>query len=202
MPETKKRFENDVTPEISLPLKERLIAFRAGHLGETLPDIPKPTSGRLGDILKPLQQIIRLVKPEREPHFLQLVRELESDRLIEKGDSIEAQILMVLIGLKDEVERGILPVKTITDAFNEEKSDKYKVTYQRVGRRLSAMGFKKCRAHDGASAIIWNDESIERMKETYGLQKTSETSDRSVTSDPQPDVTGVSDDTDVSRRLF
>lgn len=202
MPETKKRFENDVTPEISLPLKERLIAFRAGHLGERLPDIPKPTSGRLGDILKPLQQIIRLVKPEREPHFLQLVRELEADRLIEKGDSIEAQILMVLIELKEEVERGILPVKTITDAFNEEKSDKYKVTYQRVGRRLSAMGFKKCRAHDGASAIIWNEESIERMKDTYGLKKTSETSDRSETSAPQPDVTGVSDDTDVSRRLF
>ena len=151
---------------------------------------------------KPLQQIIRLVKPERESHFLRLVRELESDRLVEKGDSIEAQILMVLISLEDEVERGILPVKRITDAFNEEKPERYKVTYQRVGRRLSAMGFKKCRAHDGASAIMWNEECIERMKETYGLKKTSETSDRSETSIPQTDVTGVSDDTDVSRKLF
>jgi hypothetical protein len=55
---------------------------------------------RLGDILKPLQQIIRMVKPEREPYFLRLIRELESEKLIEKADSIEAQILMVLVGLE------------------------------------------------------------------------------------------------------
>jgi hypothetical protein len=80
------------------------------------------------------------------------------------------------------VERGILPVKKITDAFNEGKSEKGQMTYQRVGRWLSAMGFKKARACDGASAIIWDDESIERMKEKYVLRKTSETSDRSETS--------------------
>ena len=154
MPETSKRFENDVTPELSLPLKERLIAFRARHLGETLADIPKPASGRLGDILKPLQQIIRMVKPEREPSLLRLIRQIESEKLIEKADSLESQILMTLIGLKRQVERGILPVKAITDAFNEGKSEKSQLTYQRIGRRLSAMGFKKARASDGASAII------------------------------------------------
>lgn len=89
MPETSKRFENDVTPELSLSLKERLVAFRARHLGETFVNIPKPASGRLGDILKPLQQIIRLVKPEREIRFLELVKELEAERLIEKADSLE-----------------------------------------------------------------------------------------------------------------
>ncbi|HUU29587.1 MAG TPA: CHC2 zinc finger domain-containing protein [archaeon] len=182
MCETIRQFENNVTPELSLPLKERLIAFRARHLGETLADIPKPAAGRLGDILKPLQQIIRLVKPEREPSFLRLIRQIESEKLIEKADSLEAQILMVLIGLEDEVERGILPVKKITDAFNEGKSEKSQVTYQKVGRRLTAMGFKKARASDGASTIIWDKESIERMKETYGLRKTSETSDKSDTS--------------------
>lgn len=202
MPETSRRFENDVTPEISLPFKERLIAFRAAHLGETFADIPKPAAGRLGDILKPLQQIIRMVKPEREPSFLRLVRELEAEKLIEKADSLEAQILMTLIGLKGQVERGILPVKVITDAFNEGKSEKSQVTYQRVGRRLSAMGFKKARASDGASAIIWDEESIERMKETYGLRKTSETSDRSETQAPFPGDTDVPDDTDVFRNPF
>lgn len=191
MPETSRRFENDVTPELSLLFKERLIAFRAAHLGETFADLPKPAAGRLGDILKPLQQMIRLVKPEREPSFLRLVRELEAEKLIEKADSLEAQILMTLIGLKGQVERGILPVKVITDAFNKGKSEKSQMTYQRVGRRLSAMGFKKARASDGASAIIWDEESIERMKETYGLRKTSETSETSETSVPITDVTDV-----------
>ena len=105
---------------------------------------------------------------------MRLVRELEAEKLIEKADSLEAQILGVLIGLKDQVERGILPVKAITDAFNEGKSDKSQVTYQRVGRRLSAMGFKKARAGNNA-AILWDQENIERMIDTYGLRETHET---------------------------
>lgn len=202
MPETSIRFENDVTPEISLPLKERLIAFRARHLGEGFTDIPKPAAGRLGDILKPLQQIIRLVRPDREPTFLRLVKELEAEKLIERRDSLEAEILATLIGLKDEVEHGILPVKLITDTFNEGRSEKSRISYQRVGRRLSAMGFKKGRTSDGASAIIWDAEGIERMEETYGLRKTSVTSDTSVTPEEKTDVTDLSGDTDVSRSLL
>lgn len=188
MPETSKRFENDVTPEIALPLKERLVAFRAAHLGRELVSIQKPAAGRLGDILKPLQQIIRMVKPEREPAFLRLVRELEAEKLIEKADSLEAQILMTIIRLKAQVEGDLLPIKAITDTLNEGRPDRSRITYQRVGRRLSAMGFKKVRASDGAFAIIWDGENIARMKETYGLCKTSETpvlisSDNSTTSE-------------------
>ncbi len=202
MPETSKRFENDVTPELSLPYKECLVAFRARHLGESYANIPKPAHGRLGDILKPLQQIIRMVRPDREPAFLRLVRELEAEKLVEKRDSLEAEILMTIIELEDQVERGILPNKVITDTFNEGRSERSKFTYQKVGRRLSAMGFKKGRTSDGASAIIWDEGNIERMRDTYGLHKTSEISDTSETSVGQADVTDLSDDTDVSRSLF
>ena len=52
--EARRRFENDVIPEQSLELKERLTAFRARHLGDTLPELLKPVPGRLGDIIKPL----------------------------------------------------------------------------------------------------------------------------------------------------
>ena len=203
MPEASKRFENDVTPELSLPLKERLIAFRARHLGESLPDIKNPAAGRLGDILKPLQQIVRLVKPNREPSFLKLVRALEEEKLMEKADSLEAQLLRTLIGLKDQVERGILPVKVITDAFNEGKSERSHITYQKVGRRLKAMGFKKGgTTSDGASAIFWDEESIARMMDKYGLQKMSETSEMPESFVQQVCISDVSDDTDVSRSRF
>jgi len=202
MPETNRKFENDVTPELSLPLKERLVAFRARHLGETLADIPKPAAGRLGDILKPLLQVIRLVKPEREVIFLELVKELEARRMIEKADTLEAQILTVVIQLEDQVEKGILPIKVITDTFNEGKSERAVITYQRVGRRLSAIGFEKARTSDGASAIVWDEKHIARMTESYGLEKTSETPERSETSDRQTDVTDVFGDTDVLRTPF
>jgi DNA primase catalytic core len=201
MPETAKRFEEDVTPLRALPLKEKLITFRARHYGEKLAYIPKPALGRLGDILKPIQQIIRLVRPDREAYFLKLVKKLESEKLIEKADSIEAQILTVLSGLRGNVDKGMLPVKDITDSFNEDRSDKYKVTYQRIGRRLSAMGFSKVRTSNGASAIVWDEEKLERIKDSYGLSKTSETPDTSDTP-KDPYVTDVSCDTDLLRRPF
>ncbi|MDP3024363.1 MAG: CHC2 zinc finger domain-containing protein [candidate division Zixibacteria bacterium] len=180
MPESSRRFENDVTPELSLPLKERLIAFRARHLCQALPDMPKPVAGRLGDILKPLQQVIRLVRPDRETFFLNLVKELEAERLIDKADSLEGQILTVLIRLEDQVEGGTLPVKLIADTLNEDKSEKSQISYQRVGRRLSAMGFKKERAGNNM-AILWDQKKIERMRDTYGLRETHETHKRNET---------------------
>ena len=169
MPETSKRFENDVTPALCLPYKERLVAFRARHLGEELPEIHKPAGGRLGDILKPLHQIILLVRPEREGAFLRLVRQIEEERLTEKADSLEAHILAVVARLGDQVERRLLPVKKITDAFNEGRPEKAQVTYQRIGRRLSAMGFKKDRGGDGAFAIVWDEELLNKLKQKYGL---------------------------------
>jgi len=52
------------------------------------------------------------------------------------------------------------------------------------------MGFKKARASDGASVIIWDEESIKRMKETYGLRETSEISETSaINSGVNPDIT-------------
>jgi hypothetical protein len=197
MPQSHRRFENDVTPELALPLKERLTAFRARFQGKSLPEITKPASGRLGDILKPLLQIIKLVKPEREQLFLSLVRNLEKDRLIDKSDSLEAQILLVLASLEDQVERGILPVKTITDSFNEGKPENAQFTYQRMGRKLAGLGFKKGKTGDGASAILWDDEKLARIFSAYGLKESSETSETPETPKEKTDISDQSDVSDV-----
>ncbi|MFH1900840.1 MAG: hypothetical protein ABIK26_01155 [Candidatus Omnitrophota bacterium] len=177
MPESNRRFENDVTPEFALSLKERLVAFKARHLGEKFQDIIKPASGRLGDILKPLQQIICLVKPEKEKSFLKLAKALEKGRLMEKADTLEAQILDEVIKHKEDTINGALPVKKITDALNDGKQEKFQFSYQRIGRRLAAMGFRKAKTRDGASAIIWDEKSIELMKGKYGLKETSVSSE-------------------------
>jgi DNA primase catalytic core len=202
MPETGRRFENDVTPELARPLRERLVAFRARHLGELLPDTPKPASGRLGDILKPLLQVIRLVKPEREGHFLKLVKELEAERLIEKASSLEAEILGAVLDLESQLEHGMLPVKLVTDTLNLERPEKRKLSYQLIGRRLSAMGLRKATTPTGAAAILWSQEQIERMKNAYGVRKTSVTSATSETPEKQTAVTDVTEDSDVCQRVL
>jgi hypothetical protein len=156
-----------------------------------LEDVPKPANGRLGDILKPLLQVIRLTCPEREIAFLRLVGELEQQRMIEKSDSLEGEILVTMIRLADQVDKGGLPVKLITDEINRDRSERAKISYQRVGRKLNAMGFKKGKTDTGASAVVWDQRQLEKVSEKYGLRETSETPEQS------PDVTDVSEVSDV-----
>jgi len=81
--------------------------------------------------------------------------------------NLEAQILKTIIGLKHQVKNGILPVKTITDAFNQERSEQsqsqdpeFGLTYHRIGRLLSTMGFRKAKTQGGTSAIIWDHKLL------------------------------------------
>jgi hypothetical protein len=92
-----------------------------------------------------------------------------------------AQILGTIIGLKEEVKKGMLPVKTITDSFNQGKCKESQLTYQRIGRILSAMGFAKGKARilcleiGSNSGILWDQENIERLEKIHGLHQTQET---------------------------
>ena len=45
--------------------------------------------------------------------------------------------------MKAEHSNGVLPVKLITESLNKGKSDKNKITAQRVGRVLDALGLIK-----------------------------------------------------------
>ena len=120
---------------------------------------------------------------------MELVRELERGRLIDKSDSLEARILLVLDFLKEQVEKGIMPVKLITDTFNEGKPENARITYHRMGHKLAALGFMKGKTGDGASAILWDEQKFMRIFSAYGLGETSETSEtpKNVPAD-KPDI--------------
>ncbi|MDD4051049.1 MAG: CHC2 zinc finger domain-containing protein [candidate division Zixibacteria bacterium] len=197
MPDSTHRFEDDVTPQAALPLKERLVAFRARQLGIPLPDVQKPSQGRLGDILKPILQVIRLVRPDREEALNSMVKMLEGERQLEKAESTEAQILQAVLSLNSKVENGILPIKSIVEVINQDKPERQKHTSQMVGRRLSALGIGKAKTTAGASAIIWNQRQLEQIAGKYGLIETSVTPVTSVYPAPDTQDTDLTEDTGV-----
>jgi Mg2+ and Co2+ transporter CorA len=128
---------------------------------------------KVQDALKAIQLKQKLVKKsEAEEFFWQAIddiRDSEQERLENlesRTEDLQAQILKNIIRLKYEVKNGVLPVKTITDAYNQEKSKEHQFTYQRIGRLLSKMGFQKGKAGNN-SAILWNEEKIDQMLETY-----------------------------------
>jgi hypothetical protein len=172
MPQTSKRFEDDVTEAMTMPYKERLVAFRAKHLGNPLPEAKKPVSGRLGDILRPLLQIIRLVKPSQEPDFMRLISEIQNQRRIEKAESLEAQVLLSILRLKDKVQRGVLPVQAITDELNQGKAEKYQFSAKRISGVLKSLGLSTPgTTSTGAAGMIWNEAVMDKLLTTYSIKQ-------------------------------
>ena len=173
MPASRKQFNNDVKPENALGLKSRLVAFRARHLFDKLPDADKPTSGRLGDIMRPILQIVKLVSPEDQESFKNLLSEIEEGRRLEKSSSWEAQIIQTIIDLKDEIESGVpplLPQKVILEKYNEGVREEYQISSQGLGHRLKALGFESKKMGDGRMGVVWNEELLASLCIDYNLE--------------------------------
>jgi hypothetical protein len=166
MPESDKQFDNDVKPEDGLELKERLVAFRARHLNDELPKTQKPCRGRLGDILRPLLQVLKITVPNEKDHFIKLCQKLEQERYENLADTWEAQILQAINDLEPEIEYGLLEAQKIGDKINEGLLDKFKKSQSAVTRICKSMGFKTKRPK-GKTHIEIEPRLLEKLSLRY-----------------------------------
>ena len=115
---------------------------------------------RVRDALKAIQLREKVAKvSEAEQFFWEQIDNIRDSQLSEPT-TLETQIQRTISRLAHQVKNGILPVKDITDTFNESRFEHARLTYRRMSRLLSAMGFTKARTSNGRSAIIWNDELL------------------------------------------
>ena len=120
---------------------------------------------KVQDALKAIQLQQKVAKKsEAEKIFwdeIESIRQDELPKLYPEGAvSLESQIQNTIIGLKHLVKNGILPVKIITDTFNQGRSKESQLTYRRIGGLLSSMGFRKAKTHAGTYAILWDDNLL------------------------------------------
>lgn len=120
----------------------------------------KSCQPRVRDALVAIQLREKVAKSsEAEQTFWGLIDSIRKTEL-SKPVRLQRQIQNTILGLKDQMKNGILPLKTITDAFNQPRSQQARLTYRRMSSLLSQMGFTKARTRNGASAIIWDDELL------------------------------------------
>ncbi|MBM4050491.1 MAG: DUF3854 domain-containing protein, partial [Planctomycetes bacterium] len=174
MTESSRRFPDDVMPEAGMPLRARLAAFRARHLGEHLPGTEKPISGRLGDITRPLVQMVRLVKREWESELLRLIRKLDSERKAEKRDTVDGEIVAALAECEGELMAdGRLAVKAVTDNVNgaRQEGQGKELTSQYIGKRLRALGFAGGQRTGEGKTILFDRDLLARLLDKYGIRE-------------------------------
>ena len=145
-----------------ISLKAGLLAFRARHLGEALPQVDKPIAGRLGDIMQPLLCVAELLPEEASEALRELIEEFETERKEAESESLAGRISQALHDRQYEIESGKLPVEKIREKINEGVDEKFHVAPQTIGRELSAMGIKRKKS-EGKMQVIFDQKIIDRI---------------------------------------
>ncbi|MEW6351597.1 MAG: CHC2 zinc finger domain-containing protein [Thermodesulfobacteriota bacterium] len=177
MRESNRDFPNDVTMETARPLKERLVSFRLRHLTTELSQADKPARGRLGDIARPLVQVVRLVRPDREPVLLDLITSIGKERTQERAETHEGRLLSTILELaegKNEdgnpyLSHGRLCVSDIADHLNEDTPERFRVSPRRIGTLLKSLGLRTGRTRQNRAALEWDAETVRRAAITHGV---------------------------------
>jgi hypothetical protein len=168
MPEAHRDFADDVLPKTGLLMRERLVAFRARLMNTKLPEADKPARGRLGDILKPLRQIVKHVGQD-ESWFLRLTENIENMRKEEGADSIEARVVSAISGCSSEVANGHLFHEAILRVLNADIPERYHISAQKLGKVTARLGFSKYSSGD-RRGIYWDQELLDRLCKRYGIR--------------------------------
>jgi len=129
MIKSERDFENEVDPDELLAFNEQLVAWRMVHLKEEWEQPKKVLRSRLGDIVRPLHQILLRVAPYYEVEFKEIVQKVSETKLTEKSSSITAEILA---SIHKTVEagnaiNGVFACQLVTNTLNEGKDEKEKL---------------------------------------------------------------------------
>jgi hypothetical protein len=165
------RYEN-LTPDMAIELKERLVSWRARHMDCALPDIEpiEGLSGRLWDISRPLLQVCSMVYPGRLHALTDVLLEVAGQRSEEKKASMEGLIVASLDSLSPDGDETYWELATadVLKKFNESISEDWKKTPQWLGRRLKALGLETS-TKTGHSIIQMNRETLDKLLFQYGF---------------------------------
>jgi len=168
MPQATRSFEQDILLQDGLPFKERLVAFRARWMDRQLPEMSKPCLGRLGDVLKPINQIVRICCPD-DSWFGPFVAGVERNRRQSRSESEDARIIQAILAARSSLKHGHLFNEDVLSNLNKDVPLSERISPQALGKTTSGMGFKKY-ASGQKRGFYWNAELLKSLCQRYGLE--------------------------------
>ena len=196
---------SEVTREMGLPFRERLVAFRARHMNEALPEFTKLSLGRFGDITQALGRIMRLVSPELENNFGELMRYLWQEKMEEQANTPAAKVVLAIKKAVQAASQtsdltGVIEIQLakVVEILNNPKE----FSPVKVGKLVKALGFEK-RRKSGGQSILVDPKLLRQLEVKYGLampdmwEKTLTTEERS--SQTTPESSGSEEEHDDRR---
>jgi len=176
MPNKPGHYEN-LSPEMGLPFKDRLTAWRARMMDKHLAYVePIPgIGGRLWDISRPLFQLALLIAPDSFELIKTVVLEMAGQKVENKKDTIEGKIVAAIDKAVDRnsPEPWEVPVETIRTRVNSSiANEQYHHSPQKIGRRIESLSIKTKKVN-GTSRVCITAKELDVLKEQFGLLEPS-----------------------------
>ena len=154
-------------------LRNQLIMYRFKNLGKSSPEfeLGNFNNARVLELFISLLQVAPSEKVRNR--ILEYAYDLCKVGAEEELASVEARIVEALIKCEDRVEAGKIAVQTIVEAYNNGLPEAEQVDGRFIGRRMVALGFKKCRLTGGPRGFIYDRKLIDRLKIRYISPETS-----------------------------
>ena len=124
---------------------------------------------RLNQIMLPLLAIIQ-EEPTQED-LKDIMRSLNQRILEDRGMSLEADILRIILELQAKPETTKIRVSEITNTLNnrEENTNEVKLTPRRIGQIIGRNLQLSKRREGNGYLVIAKPEELERLKKKYGI---------------------------------
>jgi len=164
-----RHFSHPVTADMVLPLRERLTAFRAWHFDEALPPFIRTQDGRMGDLTNPIYQVIEMIKPGARGAVDRTIEKLRGDTWVCRQETPEIRILTAVKNLAEHNRTTMLEVYEIWQHVNGVREGLPVISRERIGRFLTAAGFRRERGSTGRSAIVYSVSSLSALLSRYGM---------------------------------
>lgn len=197
MLESVQQFDNDIDEHDFLQLRERCTAFRARWINRELEKIQKPAKHRLGDILRPIAQIMTTIAPDKLHELGALINVFQEDHINVLADTPEGKIIKALLSLENDILHGIILTHKVVDKINENVQERFHMSPVTVGRRISSLGFKAGMI-GSERGFYYDQELLDRLANQYGCLKkvsspTQPTADMANTADEIDEVDSLID---------
>lgn len=164
----------DIKPELGLPLKERLVAWRARMMMKESP-LPEVNSiegviGRLADITRPLLQICKPLYPEGLADLELEIKAMAQEKIYEKKDSIQYHVIAALQELSPQTaSEWTVSMEAILKTVNQKRPEQ-KLSSQAIGKKVKALGIQTKHVRGHSQAVLTRTE-LETLVKQYGIEQ-------------------------------
>ena len=126
---------------------------------------------RLGDIIRPLHQILLRVAPQYEEKFKEIVYKVSETKLTEKSGSLTAEILIAINKnvIEGNVVSGVFACQLVTNTLNKDKDEKEKLKSRKVGNIIKSLGFKSTQTSNNTLGFFYKENQLIRLLSEYGV---------------------------------